>query len=206
MSELLEVVDIWKTIQGEGPFVGHPAVFVRLAGCNLSCPWCDTDHQTGKQQMSPQQICDRVDMLGDNARLVVVTGGEPFFQDGVCDLLAMLALYHAVQVETNGTIYPLEKVPRSVKVVCCPKPESKVSPHWRYRVDAWKYLVQAGCLSGRGLPMDVEPPPGGVPVYLQPMDERDDEKNRQNLEEAVRACLNCGYVLSVQLHKIIGVE
>ena len=208
MSETLEVVKIWKTIQGEGPYAGYPAVFVRLAGCNLNCSWCDTDHQTGKQQMSVEQICDEVRRVAGKVHLVVVTGGEPFLQERICGLLSVLTLFYLVQVETNGTIYPIGfgSLPRSVKVVCCPKPGSMVDANWRYRIDAWKYLVQAGPLTERGLPIGVDPPPGGVPVYLQPMDEGDEEVNRRNVEATVQACICGGYRLSLQLHKILGLE
>lgn len=206
MSESLEVVDIWKSIQGEGPFAGYPAVFIRLAGCNLSCPWCDTDHQTGKQRLTLRQICDEVDAKVGSTRLVVVTGGEPFLQLAISSLFATLAGSYSIQVETNGTIYPAKPMLPRIKVVCSPKPGTEVHGSWRYRVDAWKYVIRVGQVDEDGLPIGTYRPPGGAVIYVQPMDEGNEELNQANQALAVRVCLSTGYVLSLQLHKIVGIK
>ena len=77
-NKMLDVHSIFYTIQGEGPFTGCPAVFVRLAGCNLKCPGCDTDYTSNRTPMTAEQILNKILELASPATLVVITGGEPF--------------------------------------------------------------------------------------------------------------------------------
>ena len=81
----LDVHSIFFTIQGEGPFTGHPAIFIRLAGCNLQCPKCDTDYTSKRSRMLYQDILGEVRRLTPkthkNRTLIVITGGEPLRQD-----------------------------------------------------------------------------------------------------------------------------
>ena len=76
----VEIVDIWKTIQGEGPLAGCPSVFIRLAGCNLRCPWCDTDYTSNRKLWRASEVVELVRAIRPSG-LVVLTGGEPFRQD-----------------------------------------------------------------------------------------------------------------------------
>lgn len=101
----MRVNEIFYSLQGEGRHSGTAAVFVRLSGCNLRCPFCDTDH-SGHTEMSEEQIAGAVSRWP--APTVVITGGEPLLQ--LTPTLVEL-LHHAgkqVHVETNGTIAPDE--------------------------------------------------------------------------------------------------
>src|SRR5574343_1826946 len=84
-QDTLEVHSIFSTIQGEGPFCGRPAVFVRLAGCNLQCPGCDTDYTQNRARLDYEIILsiirDQLALTASKANLIVVTGGEPFRQN-----------------------------------------------------------------------------------------------------------------------------
>jgi 7-carboxy-7-deazaguanine synthase len=99
----LRVVEIFDSIQGEGIYVGMPSTFVRLAGCNQRCSWCDTayaqDSNVG-ENLTLEEIIDQI-----HFQHVVITGGEPLLQP-IESLVAQLA-DNKVTVETNGTIYPL---------------------------------------------------------------------------------------------------
>ncbi|HGE8266206.1 TPA: 7-carboxy-7-deazaguanine synthase QueE [Aeromonas hydrophila] len=116
--------EIFQTIQGEGVFTGLPAIFVRLQGCPVGCPWCDTRHtwvvdparevgvqavldcsneSDGWSKMSTEQILASFQQLGYQARHVVITGGEPCLYD-LQDLSAVLIeAGYQVQIETSGT-------------------------------------------------------------------------------------------------------
>jgi len=107
----LDVAEIFYSLQGEGRYTGQVSVFVRLAGCNLRCFWCDTPYALEKRQgrsMSVEQIVDRVGSY--DCRHVVVTGGEPLIWPGLSLLLHELhTAGKFVTVETNGTQYrPIE--------------------------------------------------------------------------------------------------
>src|SRR5271163_4878736 len=100
IKDTIEVVKIFKTIQGEGPFTGIPAVFIRFAGCSLQCPKCDTDYTTNRKTMTIDEIVKEVREY--NAPLVVITGGEPFRQNVRQLVNDLFLFYFKIQVETNG--------------------------------------------------------------------------------------------------------
>lgn len=221
----LSVHSIFETIQGEGPFCGMPCVFVRLAGCNLQCPKCDTDYTSGRQNMSAEAILADV-FEKRNSGLVVITGGEPFRQNIRELCWTLLDAGYMIQIESNGTLpapmgLPYERDPfthrRAVYVVCSPKAD-KVQHTIAEIACCFKYVVQAGNIDiTTGLPLQalenvvkshVAQPPEGWdrPIYIQPMDDKDEDKNRRNYAAAVQSCLRFGHTLQVQIHKVVGVE
>lgn len=108
LARLNDVPEIFHSLQGEGASVGVPSVFVRLAGCNLACSWCDTayswDGTVSPLDMSPSEVAARV--LEFPCYRVVLTGGEPLIQQKELPVLLDLLPGHAVEMETNGTIVP----------------------------------------------------------------------------------------------------
>ena len=110
---MLQVNEIFKSIQGESSRAGLPCAFVRLTGCNLRCSWCDTEYafHHGKN-LSVKEIVHTVDGYG--LPLVEITGGEPLLQEGVYDLMqAFLSKNYQVLLETGGSL-PLDRVPPQV--------------------------------------------------------------------------------------------
>ena len=101
---LYSVNEIFYSIQGEGYYAGSAAVFIRLAGCNLQCEWCDTNHEK-KEEMTPASIVNSVIRLWPyHARpFIVITGGEPTIQDLTFLVTALKKECMYVAVETNGT-------------------------------------------------------------------------------------------------------
>ena len=219
----LEVHSLFYTIQGEGPHCGKPAIFLRLYGCNLQCPGCDTDYTSTKKPMSVAILRAAIDALKEDEQpdapmpIVVITGGEPFRQNITPICITLRRAGYRVQIETNGTLPPPTNFPKDIDIVCSPK-TGKINEQIVERLTALKYVVKAGLVVPRdGLPIraldhscspTVAKPPQGFsgPVYIQPMDEGNALLNKKNLLAAVNSCYQHGHTLQVQLHKIIGVE
>lgn len=201
----LKVVKIFSTIQGEGPFVGVPAVFVRLGGCNLACNFCDTEFDIFTE-MSLTKIMDQI--KNSPSKLIVITGGEPFRQPigELCNLL--ITAGYMVQTETNGTLY--RSIPNEVHIVCSPKsihgayyyPHSDLIPH----IDAYKFIISKTLEGYTSLPTRMLSSIPPDKIYLQPMDQYDVDKNAANLEYTIKLCIQYGYKLSMQIHKIANIE
>lgn len=217
----LHIHEVFPTIQGEGPYAGTPATFIRLAGCNLQCPGCDTDYTSKRATMSANEvvsIVQRTHLPQSRGRrpLVVITGGEPFRQNLTQLVTLLFGLGYTIQIETNGT-YFLEGFPYDkVCIVCSPK-TGRINHNLALHVEAFKYVVQVGkvdlhdglpfsTLGQAGQDMVAKPPVGSMAeIYVQPLDEQDAEKNRANLETAVASCLRFGHRLCIQTHKLANV-
>jgi len=217
----LELHSVFYTIQGEGPYAGQPAVFVRLAGCNLQCPGCDTDYTSHRELISVFALTVKIKAVNKAATLVVITGGEPFRQGQALANLTeeLLSLGYRVQVETNGSLYEQKFPYHKAMVVCSPKSGSLASLYYRYpnSIAAFKYVAMACQIAPDGLPTlalehsaspQVARPPEDFngPVFLQPMDEGDPIANARNLDACVASCKQHGYTLGIQIHKLIGEE
>lgn len=126
----MRIVEMFRSLQGEGPIAGHPAFFVRFAGCNLKCPWCDTyyaqDPGGRLKCLTETEVWHSlaIGMSYENDALVF-TGGEPFLQeDSILRLYRQIHTLQDIWFETNGTILPKnrEVLERSwTKVVASPK-------------------------------------------------------------------------------------
>ena len=111
----MHIIEIYKSVQGESSFAGLPCIFVRLAGCNLRCTWCDSEYTfSGGIKMSHQEILAEVYRLAP-VKLVEITGGEPMLQEReVLPLIQkLLEEGHVVLIETSGE-RPLKSLPAAV--------------------------------------------------------------------------------------------
>jgi 7-carboxy-7-deazaguanine synthase len=111
----LYLIEIYKSIQGESSFAGLPCVFVRLAGCNLRCAWCDSEYTfSGGFKMTEDQVFAEIEKLAPLC-LIEFTGGEPMLQERELILLMerLLTGGYELMIETSGE-RPLERVPSAV--------------------------------------------------------------------------------------------
>jgi 7-carboxy-7-deazaguanine synthase len=111
----MQIIEIYRSIQGESSFAGVPCIFVRLAACNLRCSWCDSEYTfTGGRKMSADQVEEEVLKLAPGG-LVEFTGGEPMLQERELIPLMerLLARGYTLLLETSGE-RPLEHVPPAV--------------------------------------------------------------------------------------------
>ena len=129
---MLRVTEIFHSIQGESSHAGRPCVFVRLAGCNLRCRWCDSEYTfTGGEKSSIDDVIERVRSYGCN--LVEVTGGEPLAQKEAFVLIERLCDDgFEVLIETSGSI-DIEPVDRRAKIILdikCPGSGEAAQNYW----------------------------------------------------------------------------
>lgn len=207
----LEVQSIFPTLQGEGPYAGVPSVFVRLGGCNLACSFCDTEFESYEQKRLGDIISTVKQLAEDEGlrvrHLVVITGGEPFRQNIAPLCEALLAEKFKVQIETNGTLY--RELPKDVDIICSPKNTGAgyfpVREDLLARVNAFKFIIAKGNPHYDHV-ADVGQNRFATPVYVQPMDEYQEGKNADNLSLALALATKHGYLLSLQLHKLLGIE
>lgn len=190
----MRVKEIFYSLQGEGRFTGTPAIFIRLSGCNLQCPFCDTDH-TGGREMADDEILSELKKYP--AGHVVITGGEPSLQlDGAfVDRLHDAGYF--VQLETNGT----QRLPENVDWITC---SPKDAPIAYTKVDELKMVFLGD--PGDDMRISSLASVDARERYLQPCDVGDEEANRRIL---------CGCVdyikahpcwkLSLQTHKLIDI-
>lgn len=220
---LYHVHSIFSTIQGEGPFSGDAAIFIRLRDCNLQCPACDTEYTQGGSDMPATEIVSTVGELvaGTQTTLVVITGGEPFRQD-LAELVEQLMMAgYRVQIETNGTLAPSAAFKTlfhdafGVAIVVSPK--ARYVDGWIMRhAIAYKYVLTDGFIDPvDGLPTQVlgrasngiaRPPLRIAHVYVQPADMHDAEFDARNIATTIESCKKFGHRMQVQMHKYIGVE
>ena len=210
-GKVLKVTSIFRTLQGEGPFVGYPAIFIRMSGCNLACYFCDTEFDS-YQLLSLEEILLRIQELSKGffshkQALIVIIGGEPLRQNISPFCQKLLDLGYIVQLETNGTLMA-PGLPQAVKIICSPKPVQgkyySLRPDILDRAIAIKFLISA-----EDKDYQICPDLGQgstIATYLQALDQYDSEKNAANLALAMKLALETGYNLSVQLHKILAID
>lgn len=134
---MLQLSEIFYSIQGEGTWTGTPAVFVRLAGCNLACDFCDTDYSL-KFLSSVDDVVVAVRKTGGDCPMVVLTGGEPCAQTDTPALIdALQADGRRVHIESNGTIFT--ELPDDVWL--CVSPKERVDARMALRADEAKLIV-----------------------------------------------------------------
>lgn len=219
---MLPVNEIFETLQGEATFTGTPAVFLRLQGCPVGCPWCDTKHTWGLDPAdeigvagllskppaaSPSFARMTVPDIGaaldrHDARHVVITGGEPCVHDLSRLTAALCASGRTVQLETSGT-HPVRVVPETW-VTVSPKVDMPgglpVLQGAVRRADELKWPV--GKMDDvEALHRFLEKFAYTGPVWLQPL-----SRSAKATALCVQQATVNGWRVSVQVHALIGVR
>ena len=203
----LKTIEIFASVQGEGLRQGEPTIFVRLAGCNLRCGFCDTKRawRAGRETPVEAIVAEAVRLKAQfPTTWVCLTGGEPLAQNVRPLVLRLHAAGFRVQVETNGTFPP---APLADWHTVSPKPpDYVVHPGFKTRTNEVKLVV---C---RGFGLDAiravrSAVPLPVPIILQPQ-----SNARWSIDKAVSLLQDAsregfeGLRLSVQLHKVFGLK
>ena len=200
------VNDIFYSLQGEGRNTGRAAVFVRFAGCNLHCTFCDTNFDTYQEMTAPDIIAtvrEKSNVCEAPLPLIVLTGGEPTLQADDTLVEQLHQAGYVVAMESNGTLPP----PKGIDWLTI-SPKSLRKGGASFRCDELKIVFDVETpqlLSGLELTPDDD---GHLPLlYLQPCDTGHHERNKR----ITAACVD--YIkqhpqwrLSLQTHKLIGID
>ena len=192
----MRVNEIFYSIQGEGFNTGKPAIFIRLSGCNLNCPFCDTEHQSYKG-MTYDEIIEAIhDYPSD---LVVLTGGEPTLQ-GIEPLIQKIhQIGKTVAIETNGT----QPMPKGADWIT-------ISPKAAFIGERGKPVVDFAMEVKVIFDGEHEPDDCGIAAahyYLQPCDTGNEEKNHEIIEKLIEYVKgHPKWKISLQTQKILKVR
>ncbi|WP_028950779.1 7-carboxy-7-deazaguanine synthase QueE [Sulfurihydrogenibium subterraneum] len=127
LKETFKVVEIFRTVEGEGRWVGLPVVFIRLEGCNLRCSWCDTTYSYDGKSYTVKTLKDILQEINSyKLKRVCITGGEPFLTPNLDILVkSLLEENYYVFIETNGTLWNenfKDIITDNLYITCSPKP------------------------------------------------------------------------------------
>lgn len=200
----MKVAEIFLSRQGEGANCGRETVFLRFAGCNLNCPWCDTDWKNGND-ISANDIIREIEKFELDKKFLVVTGGEPLLQENLYPLLATLKrLGWEIALETNGLINLSPELKNSIDYVAVsPKasfaekyqPETMLREADEVRIVAEETLSPEFCKKINVLIRAAH-------YFISPC-EIDGKMNFEKTANILGA-LGRPWLLSVQLHKLAG--
>ena len=198
------VNEIFYSIQGEGANAGKPAVFVRFSGCNLKCPFCDTDFKEHRI-MSQEEIVEEMERVNTGScTLCVLTGGEPTLQYDEALATALRKAGYIIAMESNGTIAPAAKVDF---LTISPKTqwEKDATLKVRYHVDEIKLVVdKATDLTALTY---YEQRFTDSMLFIQPCDTGFIKENKEIISRCVEFLKNHPqWRLSLQQQKIINVR
>ena len=198
LSKRFGISEIFYSIQGEGSWTGTPSVFIRFAGCNVGCDFCDTDYSL-REKLTASEIVDRVREFCESPPLITLTGGEPALQVTALFLQELKSVFprSPIQVETSGsrtflpgaldlidfiTLSPKQPL-EQCRIAFCH--DLKLLFPFAFGATLKNYLkIPHKC------------------VYIQPIE---DENYEKNLQQAIEFCLKYCVRLSIQAHKYIGV-
>jgi len=225
MSQIYPINEIFQSLQGEGVFTGYPSIFLRLQGCPVGCPWCDTQQAWDKRDeaeipvldlaskrqpsdswaaMTAAQLLDYFQQQGYQTRHVVITGGEPCLYDlnPLTDSLAQHG--YTLQIETSGTFEV--NASDASWVTVSPKIDMKggyaIKPQAMARANEIKHPVAREKDIQQLKALLASHPVGeDVVICLQPVSQK---KSATAL--CVQHCIENNWRLSLQTHKYLGIE
>jgi organic radical activating enzyme len=187
----LKVNEIFYSLQGEGSRAGEASIFIRLAGCNLKCDFCDTEYEKFTEMTIPEVVNEIEKFEGG---WIVWSGGEPLLQL-TCEMFRFFqTLGYAQAIETNGT-----------QEMRCKFDYITVSPKSKLKKDFYIHSVideiRIPFTIGKIIP-NVEDLPTAKNYYLSPIF-NEDKMDQENLQACIKYCLDHPeWKLSIQQQKI----
>ncbi len=212
----MRVHSIFESLQGEGAFAGYPTVFLRLAGCNLRCSWCDakTAASGRGKTMEPEQVAETI--LNSRCSDLCITGGEPLLQEAeLSSLLTLIGTKKRISIETNGSLaitHLAEQFPQVLFSVDWKCPSAGITTFLTENLvvlpgHGWLKFVVADT---RDLDFVAENltkiTPGSMELFVSPVFEHDRRWFKQVERRIMRDFVGSGIRLQLQLHKQLGIR
>ncbi len=198
----MRINEIFYSLQGEGAYVGTPCVFIRFAGCNLNCHFCDTEFNTFRE-MSEDEVIGEVRKYPAND--VILTGGEPTLQLTISLLDKLHDEGKKIHIETNGTQYIDKDVANKIDwITCSPKFEFNTNAQLKLEImNELKVVYMGQDMSIYDDLLNIS----DCLFYLQPCDTGDIVKNKAILDMTLQYIKeHPKWRLSLQIHKILNVQ
>lgn len=203
-NKMLKVVEIFTSIQGEGSRTGEASIFIRLAGCNKNCWFCDTEWKAF-QIYDVEQIAYLISVY--TTKSIVWTGGEPLLQLNEEIIAYFKGLGYNQSLETNGTL----PIPKGLDYVAC-SPKVTIKELKKIikdnDVDEFRFVTP---FQNDLFPPNIEDLPKAKHYYLSPVFIGEIKERKEVNKEAVQACLDYikghpEWKLSIQIHKLINIK
>ncbi len=203
-----EVAEIFYSIQGEGYFVGTPAIFIRFSTCNLNCSFCD-EKNLKIHKYDFEMIFKEVKKYP--SKFLILTGGEPLYQENISYFIEeMIKKGYFVAIETNGTlsISVNEKYRKKLWLTVSPKTLNflKFANEYKFLYDIYnEYLLNIW----EYVQKDIENLYKITPhIFLQPVYYEDEKKYFNNINKSIEIVKKYPQYLklSVQMHKFLGIK
>jgi 7-carboxy-7-deazaguanine synthase len=188
----LKVNEIFYSIAGEGIQVGRPMTFVRLAGCNLRCPFCDTEFDSFEERTIAEIVHE---VESHPAEWVCITGGEALIQEIVTLCRALKDAGYRLHIESNGTVSPDPRLFDLIEHWTVSPKQPDISPGFN-RITELKYVV------GEAFDDSKVPEDRADHVYLQP-----ESSKPEYIAKAIEILRrHPRWRLSYRLHKVLGLQ
>jgi len=199
--------EIFESIQGEGPNVGRPSVFLRLGGCNLACTWCDSKF-TWDPEVSDNKVVSIEEVVTEikshPTKHLVITGGEPLMQQEKIRAVLESLPEHTAEIETNGS-YPCQITDLLEQINCSPKLSNSGNKPYNLQIKPsekraiFKFVVQSPSDLSEILEFITENRIPTEKVYLMPEGQTREEVNSKN-EWLKEICEKEGFNFTPRLH------
>ncbi|WP_340680647.1 7-carboxy-7-deazaguanine synthase QueE [Paraglaciecola sp.] len=220
-----KINEVFQSIQGEGSYTGVPSIFVRLQGCPVGCPWCDTKHtwtldpqleRNANEVMTEQgesehwfdhtveQLLALFSAQGYQAKHVVISGGEPCMYDLLPLSTRLIELGYSVQIETSGTFEILTHTDTWVTVspkVNMPGGKSVLASAMLRANEIKHPVAMEKHIEELDQVLTLLTGPNKPLIYLQPISQQ-----KRATDLAIKVCIERNWRLSLQTHKFIGIE
>lgn len=208
---MLNVCEVFEGIQGEGRYIGHPRIFVRLSGCNRRCDFCDTKYHVKGEMMSPEQLGRIILQLKEekgHLDTVVFTGGEPLLAG--YDLFEFMGMYEGdfkYELETNGDLLKVSTMsmlsgfshitvsPKEIASAKYAFSLKNVRASGNFPTIDIKVVTNA-CDS---FPHEIEK----LADYLMPKTEGDWEQDKVNYQRVWDKCMRMGKIFCPRIHQVV---